>query len=209
MSEQAFISAASSTPASRRAAQGAQGIGWPERPLVSIRPRKGWAALNLRDLWVHRELLYSLTWRDVKVRYKQTTLGAAWAIIQPLFTMLIFTFFFGRLARVPSDGIPYSLFAYAGLLPWTFFANAVGNSATSLVARSNLITKVYFPRMIIPGAAVLGGPGGFAIWSPILGIMMGWPGLQVAWTIAVLPVPGPVATGLRLGRGLFFAALKR
>ncbi|HLB88025.1 MAG TPA: ABC transporter permease, partial [Terriglobales bacterium] len=180
---------------------------WPERPLVSIRPRKGWAALNLRDLWVHRELLYSLTWRDVKVRYKQTTLGAAWAIIQPLFTMLIFTFFFGRLARVPSDGIPYSLFAYAGLLPWTFFANAVGNSATSLVARSNLITKVYFPRMIIPGAAVLGELVDFAIASLILGILMAWHGIQVRWTIAVFPVLVLLTTVLALGVGMLLAAL--
>src|SRR5437764_139004 len=117
----------------------------PDEPLIVIEPTKSWAALNLKDLWTYRELLYFLMWRDVKVRYKQTALGAAWAIIQPLFTMLIFTLFFGRLAQVPSDGIPYSLFAYAGLLPWTFFANAVGNSAASLVGSSNLIRKVYFP----------------------------------------------------------------
>src|SRR4051812_35185400 len=104
-----------------------------ERIHVSIRPSKKWAALNLRDLWSYRELLYFLTWRDVKVRYKQTLLGAAWAIMQPLFTMLIFTLFFGKLANIQSDGIPYPIFAYAGLLPWTFFANAVTNSSNSLV----------------------------------------------------------------------------
>src|SRR5256712_7597622 len=147
-------------------------------PIFRIQAARGFIPLDLRELWDYRELLYFLTWRDVKVRYKQTALGAAWAVMQPLFTMLIFTIFFGRLARVPSDGIPYSLFAYAGLLPWTFFANAVGNSATSLVARSNLITKVYFPRMIIPGAAVLGELVDFAIASLILGILMAWHGIQ-------------------------------
>src|SRR2546430_569506 len=103
----------------------------PEAPIVSIRPSRKWAALNLRDLWAYRELLYFLMWRDVKIRYKQTLLGAAWAIIQPLFTMLIFTLFFGKLAGMPSDGIPYALFAYAGLLPWTFLSNAVTNSGNS------------------------------------------------------------------------------
>src|SRR2546426_11514326 len=174
MGKQAIVTEAHSTSASRRAGQVVQEVLRPGRPLVSIRPSGGWAALNLRELWAHRELLYFLTWRDVKVRYKQTAFGAAWAIMQPLFTMLIFTIFFGRLAQVPSDGIPYSIFAYAGLLPWTFFANAVGNSATSLVARSNLITKVYFPRMIIPGAAVVGELGEFSVASPILAILMAW-----------------------------------
>src|SRR5437879_2634789 len=159
MGEQAIVTDASSAPASRRADQIGQEIFRPERPLFSIRPSGGWAALNLRELWAHRELLYFLTWRDVKVRYKQTVFGAAWAIMQPLFTMLIFTIFFGRLAQVPSDGIPYSVFAYAGLLPWTFFANAVGNSATSLLGSSNLIRKVYFPLMIITVTHVLSAFG--------------------------------------------------
>src|SRR5262245_11630545 len=118
-----------------------------EEPLVRIRPSKSWLALNLRELWAYRELLYFLTWRDVKVRYKQTILGVAWAVIQPLFTMLIFTLFFGRLAGVPSDGIPYPLFAFAALVPWTFFSNAVTNSGNSLVGNANLISKVYFPRL--------------------------------------------------------------
>jgi lipopolysaccharide transport system permease protein len=129
----------------------------PEQPLVVIEPSKSWVALNLRDLWQYRDLLYILTERDIKVRYKQTVLGATWAIIQPLFTMLIFSLFFGRLAGIPSDGVPYPLFVYAGLLPWTFFSNAITNSGNSLVGSSNLITKVYFPRMIIPISAVAAG----------------------------------------------------
>src|SRR5258708_2391745 len=124
---------------------------------VIIEPRKSWAALNLRDIWTYRELLYFLIWRDVKVRYKQTLLGAAWAILQPLLTMVIFTLLFGRLAGIKSDGIPYPIFAYGGLLIWTFFANAVTNSGNSLVGSANLITKIYFPRMIIPGAPVGAG----------------------------------------------------
>src|SRR2546428_8001754 len=119
-------------------------------PITRIRASHGWVPLRLAELWDYRELLYFLTWRDVKVRYKQTLLGAAWAIIQPLFTMLIFTLFFGKLAGMPSDGIPYALFAYAGLLPWTFLSNAVTNSGNSLVGSAHLITKVYFPRMIVP-----------------------------------------------------------
>src|SRR5215813_13365560 len=129
----------------------------PESPVVSIRPSRKWVALNLRDLWAYRELLYFLMWRDVKVRYKQTLLGAAWAVIQPLFAMLIFTLFFGRLAGIPSDGIPYPLFAYAGLLPWMFFSNAVTNSGNSLIGSANLIKKGYFPRIIIPAAATIAG----------------------------------------------------
>src|SRR5438128_2442247 len=131
--------------------------GLSEQPLIKIRPGKKWVALSLRDLWAYRELLYFLTWRDVKVRYKQTLLGAAWAIIQPLLTMLIFTLLFGRVAGIKSDGVPYPIFAYAGLLIWTFFGNAVTNSGNSLVGSANLITKIYFPRMIIPGAAVGAG----------------------------------------------------
>src|SRR5213083_2400859 len=114
----------------------------PDEPLVRIRPSKSSIAIDLRDLWAYRELLYFLTWRDLKVRYKQTVLGVAWAIIQPFFTMLIFTLFFGRLAGVPSDGVPYPVFVYAGLLLWTYFANAVTNSGNSLVGNSNLLTKV-------------------------------------------------------------------
>ena len=124
---------------------------------MTIEAGKSWVPLRLGDLWQYRELLYFLTWRDVKVRYKQTLLGAAWAIIQPLLTMLIFTLLFGQLAGIKSDGDPYPIFAFGGLLIWTFFSNSVTNSGNSLVGSSNLITKIYFPRMIIPAAAVAAG----------------------------------------------------
>src|SRR6266496_4144038 len=159
----------------------------PTQPLIRIRPSKGWVALQLRDLWVYRELLYFLTWRDIKVRYKQTILGATWAIIQPLFTMLLFTLFFGKLGHIPSDGVPYPIFAYAGLLIWTFFANAVTNSGNSLVGSANLITKIYFPRMIIPGAAVGAGLLDLAIAFLIQIVLMIY--YRVAITSAILMVP--------------------
>src|SRR6267378_8361547 len=155
----------------------------PDKPLVTIEPGKGWARLELRDMWSYRELLYFLIWRDVKVRYKQTALGVAWAIIQPLFTMIIFTLFFGRLAGVPSDNVPYPIFAYAGLLPWTFFSNAISNSGNSLVGSANLITKVYFSRMIIPGAAVAAGLVDLAIAMVILILLMIYYGIMVSWSL--------------------------
>jgi len=133
------------------------------RPVLIIRPGRAWAPLNLGEVWSYRELLYFLTWRDVKVRYKQAALGVAWAVIQPLFTMLIFTVFFGRLAKIPSNGVPYPLFSYAAILPWTFFANALASSGNSLVSNRNLITKIYFPRLIVPAAAVAAGLVDFAI----------------------------------------------
>src|SRR3990172_8376294 len=126
-------------------------------PVVRIEPSKGWVPLRIRELWEYRELAYFLTWRDVKVRYKQTVLGAAWAIIQPVFTMVVFSIFFGRLAKIPSDGLPYPVFAYCALLPWQLFAHALTESSNSLVANERLITKVYFPRLVIPLAAVLAG----------------------------------------------------
>jgi lipopolysaccharide transport system permease protein len=207
MSEQVVITDTSCAPASHAAGQVAKGILWPERPFVSIRPNRTWVELNLQDLWLHRELLYFLIWRDVKVRYKQTVLGATWAIIQPLFTMLIFTLFFGKLAHIPSEGIPYSVFAYAGLLPWTFFANAISNSATSLVGSSNLVTKVYFPRMIIPGAAVLAALVDFVIASAILGVLMAWHGIHVQTSITIFPVLVFLTTALATGIGMLLAAL--
>ena len=207
MGKQAIVTEAHSTSASRRAGQVVQEVLRPGRPLVSIRPSGGWAPLNLRDLWLHRELLYFLTWRDIKVRYKQTALGAAWAIMQPLFTMLIFTIFFGKLAQVPSDGIPYSVFAYAGLLLWTFFANAVGNSASSVVGSSKLITKVYFPRMIIPGAAVLAALVDFVIASFVLGVLTAWHGIHMRWTVAIFPILVLLTTVLAIGVGMLLAGL--
>jgi lipopolysaccharide transport system permease protein len=176
-------------------------------PTVRIRPSKGWVALNLNDLWAYRELLYFLTWRDIKVRYKQTALGASWAIIQPLFTMLLFTLFFGKLAKLPSDGIPYPIFAYAGLLPWTFFSNAVTNSGNSLVGSSNLITKVYFPRMIIPGAAVGAGLVDFAIAFVVLVGLMIYYGVALTPSLLALPLLLALTTLLALGVGMWTSAL--
>jgi lipopolysaccharide transport system permease protein len=175
--------------------------------ILRIEPSPGWAALKLRDLWEYRELLYFLTWRDIKVRYKQTVLGAAWAIIQPFFTMLIFSLFFGRLAKMPSDGVPYPLFSYTALVPWTFFANALGQSANSLVGNANLIRKVYFPRLAIPISTVLAALVDFAIgFVVLLGMMLYYgtvPTLNVLWLPCFL-VLGVVTA---LGAGLWLSAL--
>lgn len=179
----------------------------PDEPLVVIQSGKNWGAAELRDLWAFRDLLYFLTWRDVKVRYKQTALGVAWAIIQPLFTMLIFTLFFGRLAGVPSDNIPYPVFAYAGLLPWTFFANAISNSGNSLVGSANLITKVYFPRMIIPAAAVAAGLVDLAISFFVLVPLMVYYRIHVTWSVLMFPVVVFLTALLALGVGMWLSAL--
>src|SRR5512136_1374588 len=132
-------------------------------PLSVYEPTHGWLSLRLGDLWKYRELLYFLTWRDIKVRYKQTALGAAWAILQPVLTMLIFSVIFGQLAKLPSEGVPYPIFTYTALLPWQLFAFALANSSNSLVSSQNLVSKVYFPRLIIPIASVLPGQVDFAI----------------------------------------------
>jgi lipopolysaccharide transport system permease protein len=179
----------------------------PDKPVVSIEPRKRWAPINLRDLWACRELLYFLMWRDIKVRYKQTVLGAAWAIIQPLVTMIIFTYFFGKLARVPTDGVPYPIFFYTGLLLWTFFSNGVTNGANSLIGNSNLITKVYFPRLIIPSAAVGAGLLDFAIASLLLIGLLIYYGFSPTWGyLMVLPLV-VLTTLFALGIGIWFSAL--
>lgn len=179
----------------------------PDEPLVIIEANRAWSISELRDLWAFRELLYFLTWRDVKVRYKQTELGIAWAIIQPLLTMLIFTLFFGRLAGVPSDNVPYPIFAYAGLLPWTFFANAIANSGNSLVGSANLITKVYFPRMIIPGAAVAAGLVDFAIGFVILVVLMLYYGIAFGWGLLMLLPLVLLTTLLATGMGMWLSGL--
>jgi lipopolysaccharide transport system permease protein len=179
----------------------------PDNPVVIIEPSRSWVALGLRDLWAYRELLYFLVWRDVKVRYKQTLLGAVWAIIQPLFTMLLFTLFFGRLAKIPSDNIPYPIFAYAGLLPWTFFANAVTNSSNSVVGSSNLISKIYFPRMLIPGAAVAAGLVDFLIAFVIMVALMVYYSVAITWKIMMLPFLMLLTTMLAVAVGTLLAAL--
>lgn len=178
-----------------------------EFPILTIEAGRSWAPLDLRELWLRRDLLYFLTWRDVKVRYKQTLIGAAWAILQPLLSMIVFTLFFGKLAKVPSDGIPYPIFAYAGLLPWTFFSNAVTNSGNSLVGSSSLITKVYFPRMIIPGAAVAAGLVDFVIASLILFVMMAYYGIVPSLGVAMLLPLVLLTTILALAVGMWMSAL--
>jgi lipopolysaccharide transport system permease protein len=160
--------------------------GLPAKPIVAIRGGRSWTGLELADLWAHRDLFYFLIWRDVKVRYKQTVLGVAWAILQPLLTMVVFTLLFGNLAHVPSDGKPYPIFVYAGLLPWNFFATAVDNSSNSLVGNSALITKVYFPRLVIPSAAVGSGLVDFGIASAILFIMCAYYRVGVSVSLLML-----------------------
>ena len=172
-----------------------------------IEPIKGWRSLDLKELWAYRELLFVLTMRDIKVRYKQTVLGFTWAIIQPVMMMVVFSIFFGRLAKMPSDGLPYPIFVYAGLLPWTFFANAVSSSANSLVGSANLVSKVYFPRLIIPLASIGSGLVDFAIASIILLALMLFYG--VGWSLNLLLAPLLVAgvIFIALGVGTFLSAL--
>jgi lipopolysaccharide transport system permease protein len=178
-----------------------------QSPIVNIEPSKSWVSLELGELWKYRELLYFLVWRDIKVRYKQTVLGAAWAIIQPLFTMLVFSLFFGRLAKIPSDGIPYPLFTFAALVPWTFFANGLNQSSNSLVASANLLKKVYFPRLAIPIATVLAGVVDFVLAFVVLLALMAFygttPTIHVLWT----PLFLLLALVTSLGVGLWLAAL--
>jgi len=174
---------------------------------ILIRPISGWVALNLRDLWEYRELLYFLTWRDIKVRYKQTVLGAAWAIIQPFFTMIVFSLFFGQLAKIPSDGVPYPIFSYAALVPWTFFANGLTQSANSLIGSAKLIRKVYFPRLAIPIATVISGVVDFALAFSILIGMMLFYGIVPTANIVWLPLFLLLALITALGVGLWLSAM--
>lgn len=179
----------------------------PTKPLVVIQPTKSWVALNLRDLWHYRDLLYILTLRDIKVRYKQTFLGVAWAIIQPLFTMLVFSLFFGKLAGIESDGVPYPIFAFAGLLPWIFFANAVTNSGNSLVGNSNLITKVYFPRMIIPIASMASGLADFFVAFGLLVLLMIYYGISFSVNLLMFPILILMTSLSAVGIGMWMSAL--
>ena len=179
----------------------------PAQPLVVIQPSKKWNLLSLKDIWAYRELLFFLTWRDVKVRYKQTALGAAWAILQPLFMMVIFTIFFGRLAGVGSSGIPYPLFALAGLVPWTFFANSITASGNSLVGSAHLITKVYFPRLIVPAAAMLAGLVDFLLAFILLCILMLYYRVTLTVQILFLPVLVLMTALFSLGVGTWMSAL--
>ena len=178
-----------------------------EMPVTIIRPSRGWISLNLRDLWEYRGLLYFLTWRDIKVRYKQTVLGAAWAIIQPFFSMVVFSLFFGKLAQIPSDGIPYPIFSYAALVPWTFFANGLSQSSSSLVGSANLIKKVYFPRLVVPISAVMAGGVDFVLAFVVLLGMMLFYGIVPAGAIVWLPLLLLLALVTSLGVGLWLTAM--
>ena len=157
-------------------------------PTIVIEPAPKWPGINVRELWANRELLLFLVWRDIKVQYAQTVLGAAWAVVQPLLTMLIFTLVFGRLAKIPSDGVPYSVFTLAALIPWMYFSSAFSAASASLVNSSNLITKVYFPRLIIPIVSILSGLVNFAVSCVVLAIMMIWFHLTPSW-MAIPMIP--------------------
>src|SRR5512139_2707163 len=156
--------------------------------MLRIEPSKGWGSPQLRELWEYRELLYFFIWRNVKIKYKQTVLGVGWAIIQPLLTMVVFSFFFGRLAKIPSDGVPYPIFSFTGLVPWTFFANGLSQASTSLVRNANLIKKVYFPRLAMPVGAVLSGLVDFILAFLILLGMMVFFGRLPTANVLFLPL---------------------
>jgi lipopolysaccharide transport system permease protein len=172
-----------------------------------IQPRTGWAPLHLRELWASRRLLYVLTWRLVTVRYKQTVLGAAWAVLQPFLTMVVFSIFFGRLARLPSDGVPYPVFAYCALVPWTYFATALTQAANSMVDHRSLLTKVYFPRILVPTAAVVAGLVDFSIAFVVLLGMLLFYGIAPSLAVLALPLFVLLAGVTALGAGLWLAAL--
>jgi lipopolysaccharide transport system permease protein len=176
-------------------------------PVVRIAPRRGWLALDLAELWTYRELLYFLVWRDIKVRYKQTVIGAAWAFLQPLMTMLVFSLFFGKLAKIPSQGLPYPIFYYCALLPWMYFSTAMQGATSIVVDHQRVITKIYFPRVVLPIAAVLSGLLDFAIsFVALLGMMVYYhmtPTSAVIW----LPAFTLLAILTALGVGLWLSAL--
>lgn len=179
----------------------------PEVSVIRITPSTGWVELRLGELWSFRELLYFLTWRDIKVRYKQTVLGAAWAIIQPFMSMVVFTLFFGNLARIPSDGVPYPIFNYSAMVVWVYFANALTASSNSLVGSSNLLKKIYFPRLVIPMASTLAGLVDFCLAFVILIPMMVYFGIAPTANIIWLPFFLVLALATALGVGLWFSAL--
>jgi lipopolysaccharide transport system permease protein len=176
-------------------------------PTVVIQPRRGLFDLDLKALWQYRELLYFLVWRDVKIRYKQTAIGASWAILQPLLSMIVFTVVFGKLAKLDSDGLPYPIFAYAGLLPWQYFAQAISNSGQSLVQSANLISKLYFPRLVVPIAATVSPLVDFVVSFVVLLGLMVWFDIPPTWRIVVLPLFILLALSTALAVSLFLSAL--
>ena len=176
-------------------------------PIVLIRPPQGWVPLELKELWEHREIFYFLVWRDIKVRYKQTVLGAAWAVLQPFFTMIVFSIVFGWLARMPSDGVPYPIFAFTALLPWQLFVRSLTASSNSIVANESLITKVYFPRLVIPLSATAAGVVDFAIASVMLLGMMAYYHIVPTSAVWMLPLLVLLAIATAFGVGLWLSAL--
>ena len=178
-----------------------------ERPVVRIEPPSGWWAVPFREIWDYRELLYFLVWRDIKVRYKQTAIGVAWAVLQPMLTMAVFWLFLGKLAQLPSDGLPYAVFYFAGLVPWTYFSYSLNYTTNTVVNHQALLTKVYFPRLVLPISAVLSGLVDFAIgFALLLIVTFGYhivPGISVLW----LPLLLLLAIGTALGVGLWLSAL--
>ena len=172
-----------------------------------IRPRPGWIAIDWHELWESRELLAFLIWRDISVRYKQTVLGLAWAILQPVFTMAVFTVIFGNLAKMPSQGVPYSLFVYAGLLPWTFLSTAVAGASQSLVSQQALLTKIYLPRLFVPAASVGGGIVDLGVSFGVFVILMAYYGVMPGWGVLAVPLLVLLTLVASLGVGLALAAL--
>ncbi len=179
----------------------------PDNAPLILRPSKGWASLNLKDLWIYRELFYFLTWRDLKVRYKQTVLGAFWAIIQPFMQMVVFSILFGNIAQLDSEGLPYPIFTYAGLLPWGLFSKAIGDAGRSIVINRSMITKVYFPRLVVPMASVLSGVVDFMIAFVVLLGMMVYFNIRPTGDVWTLPLFILLALVTALGAGLWLSAL--
>ena len=175
--------------------------------VIEIEPSRGWEALDLRGVWEYRELVWFLIWRDIKVRYKQASLGIAWAIIQPVMTMLVFTLIFGRLAQLPSDGLPYPVFTFTALLPWQLFSGALTGSANSVVNSASLISKVYFPRLVIPIASVMATLVDFSISFGVLLGLMAWYGISLRLAVVVLPLLVMLALAIALAVGLWASAL--
>jgi lipopolysaccharide transport system permease protein len=176
-------------------------------PAIIIRPPRKYIPVDLHELWAYRGLIYSFTWRDVKLRYKQTGLGIAWAVLQPLLTMVIFTIFFGGLAKIPSEGVPYPLFVLAALLPWTLFAEGITRSTASMVTNANIMTKVYFPRLIMPLSSIISPLVDFAVSLVILVVMMVYYGFVPTANIVFLPLFLLLALATSLGVGLWLSAL--
>ncbi len=174
---------------------------------IHIEPSRGWFNIRVKEIWLYRELLFFLTWRDIKIRYQQTVLGFTWAVLQPFLTMVVFSIFFGALAKIPSDGLPYPIFNYAGLLPWQFFENSISVSTNSLVTNSNMVTKVYFPRLFVPISSVLSGLVDFAISFVVLIAMMIFYQVQPTWGVLYLPLFLMLAFFTAMGVSLWMSAL--